>query len=216
MQHVVRVVACKGEAVARAGIIDKGVNGVLEAAGLADNRNSAVAQCDHLCQAARLKLGRHQEHIGACVNAVCQIAGEHDGRGNLIRPAALCLDEHLLIAVVAGAEHDQANIIRQNIWQDCFHKVESLLVNKAGHDADDRRVCIALKAAELQKLGLVDQLILRVVRAVVLEDLAVGLRIERIHIDAVQDAVQLVAVHAQHGIQTVAVVFGLNFVGIGR
>ena len=67
---------------------------------------------------------------------------------------------------------------------------------QAGNDADNRRVCIALKAAELQKLGLVDQLILRVVWAVVLEDLAVSFRIERIHIDAVQDAVQLVAVHA--------------------
>ena len=211
-----RVVACKGKAVARAGVIDKGVNGVLEAAGLADDRNGAVAQRDHLCQAARLKLGRHQEHIGARVNAVSQIAGEHDGRGNLFRPASLGLDEHLLVAVVAGAEHDQANVVRQNIGQHSLNQIKSLLVNKAGDNADNRRVCVAFQTAELQEFSLVDQLILRIVRAVVLEDLAVGLRIEGIHVDAVQDAVQLVAVHAQHGIQAVTVVFGLDLVGVGR
>ena len=94
-------------------------------------------------------------------------------------------------------------------------QVQALLVDKAGDHADDRRVLVALDAAELEQLELVDLFVLRRLGAVVLEDLGVGLRVERIHVDAVQDAVQLVAVHAQHGIQTVAVVFGLDLVCVG-
>ena len=215
MQHIVGVVACEGETVAGAGIIDKGVNGILQAAGLAHDRNRAVAQRDHLGKAARLKLGRHQEHICAGVNAVCQIAREHDGRGNLIRPAALCLDEHLLVAVVAGAEHDQADVVCQNIRQDGLDQIQTLLIDKAGDDTDHRGVFVAFQTAELQKLLLVGALAFRILRAVGLEDLGVGGGVEGIHVDAVQDAVQLVAVHTQDGIQTVAVVFGLDLVGIG-
>ena len=96
-----------------------------------------------------------------------------------------------------------------------FDQVEALLVDKAGDHTDDRRVFVALDAAKLEQLKLVDLFVLRRFGTVVLEDLGVGLRVEGIHIDAVQDAVQLVAVHAQHAVQTVAVVFGLDFLCIG-
>ena len=158
VQHVVRIVACEAEAIARACVVDEGMDGVLEAAGLANDRNIAVAQRDHLRQTARLELGRHQEHIRARIDAVGQIAREHDGCGDLVRPAALCLDEHLLILPIAGAEHDKAYIVRKDVRQNGFHEVEALLVDEAGDDADDRRVRVALQTAELQQLGLVDEL----------------------------------------------------------
>ena len=99
------VVVGKGKAVAVAvaGVVDR----VLQAAGLADDGDRAVAAGDHLGQAAGLRAGRHQEDVGTGVDLLCQLGVEADVDTDAARVACAQLVEEVLILGPAGAEDDQ-------------------------------------------------------------------------------------------------------------
>lgn len=65
-----RVKIGEREAGALAGKFIVWLHGIFKAAGLAHDRQSAVAHCDHLRKAARLKARGHEQKIGSGVNAV--------------------------------------------------------------------------------------------------------------------------------------------------
>ena len=185
MEHVMGVIAEEGKAIARAQIINKCGYRILEAAGLADNRNGTVTQRDHLCQTARLGLRRHQEHIGTGINLIGQLAREQNGHRNLIRMTALGLEEHLLIPPVALAQHDQSYIVLQDIVQHSFDQIQTLLVGQSANHADNRRILVAFQSAQRQQIGLIFLLSCHTTRGIVLGKCRIGCRIERRHIDTV-------------------------------
>src|SRR5581483_10131475 len=62
-EQVHAVIALEGEAIALTGAHVEVLHRVGQAAGVAHDGHAAVAHGDHLAQPARLKFGRHQEHV---------------------------------------------------------------------------------------------------------------------------------------------------------
>ena len=116
--QLVGVVVGKGEAVAEAvaGIVD----GVTQAAGLADNGDGTVAAGDHLGQTAGLGAGRHQENVSTGVDLLGQFGVEADVDAHAARIAGAQLVEEVLVLAFAGAEDDQLDaLLREKQYKLC-------------------------------------------------------------------------------------------------
>ncbi len=84
------------------------LHGVGQAAGLAHDGDRAVAQAEHLVQAAGLVARRHEQHVCTGLDQVSQLiivaaVERRLAREGLVQPA-----EELLVAPLPGAEYDQA------------------------------------------------------------------------------------------------------------
>ena len=120
------VVRLEGEAVAFA--VAAVADGVLEAAGLADDRDGAVAQRDHLGQAAGLALRGHQEEVGAGVDLSREARVEAQLDAELVRVPLGDAAEVVLVGAVAGAEDDHADFgVVQKLIDDGGDEVEALV-----------------------------------------------------------------------------------------
>ena len=216
MQHVMCVIGGERESVALAGELVVRMNGVLQTAGLADEREGAVPHRDHLRQSARLKQRRHEQQVAACIDLVCQIAVEHDIRRDLVRRPSLCAQEHLLVSVVAGAEYDQTDVQTEDIAQNTLNQIQTLLADQTSDHADDQRVVVCLETAHLEQTVAVLFLVLERFDRVILEEVRVGLRIKLLDVQTVDDAADLALIPAQDGIQLEAVVRRLDFLCVGR
>ena len=98
-------VACKREAIAIAhgGIVD----GIAQAAGLANDGRRAVTAGDHLGQATGLTLGGHDERVRACVDFLRQSRLKADVSAYAARVTSAQIGEETLILVLAAAQDDQ-------------------------------------------------------------------------------------------------------------
>ena len=216
MEHVVRVVVEEGEAVALVGELVVGEHGVAQAAGLADDRHGAVAQGDHLGQAARLELAGHEEHVRAGVDAVCQLVVHRKARRQTARVLALRPGEQVGVLRFAHAQHDQLDAGVHQLADDALDQVKALLIGQAGDDAHDRRIRVDVQAQLLLQLLLAVLLAAQVIRIVVRVDHRILRRIVIVHVDAVEDAGELALACAQQAVQALAVERGLNLVGVAR
>ena len=93
-------------------------------------------------------------------------------------------------------------------------QVKALLVGQAGDDAHQRHVGIDDQAHFLLQLLLADLLAAQVIRVVVGVDLRVLRRVVIVHVDAVEDAGELIPARAKQAVQALAVERGLDLIGI--
>lgn len=110
VEQQARVVAVKGEAVAVAGEVVVGLHGVLQAAGLAHDGQSAVVHGVELSQSAGLEAGRHQKRVGTGIDAVRARLVILDACAERAVIGALVIAEGILILLVSGAEHDDLGV----------------------------------------------------------------------------------------------------------
>ena len=180
------------------------MDGVPQAAGLADDRRRAVTAGDHLGQTARLALGWHDKGVRTGVDLLRQGRLEADVGAHTARVTAAQVREEVLVLALAAAQNDQLDAAVHEAVSHALDEVEAL---HADHAADHRKDGAAvLVEAELILQGLLALCLARfeAVDVVVAGDVGVGGRVVGLHVDAVQDATELVLLLPQQGVQTVA------------
>ena len=215
MQHVMGIDIGEGEAVALAGVAVVGMDGVLQTAGLADDRQGAVAQGDQLRQAAGLECGGHQEQIGSSVDLMGQLVVHAEAGGELMRIAVGCLGEDAGQLRIAGAQqHDLCAGLHQ-LGQNCCDQIQALLAGQTADHADHRNVAVLLQAQLALQHDLILGLVLEVGREVVDPDVLVVAGSVIIVVNTVQDADQVVLAGAEQAVQALAVEVGLDLLSVG-
>ena len=209
-----RVVVEEREAVALAGGVVVAEHGIAQAAGLAHDRHGAVAQRDHLGQAARLKQRRHQEHVRAGIDAVRQLVVHLEARGHASRIGRLGPLEQIGVLGVAHAQHDQLEAGIHQLADDALDQVQALLVRQARDHADDRRIGVDGQAQLALQALLTVLLAAQRERAVVGVDHGILFRVVVVHVDAVENATQMAAARAQQALEPLAVIGGLDLLGV--
>ena len=116
-------------------------HGVLEAADRAHHRHRAVAQRDHLRQAAGLVEARHDQQVRAGVDQVREflvVADLEVAVGVVVQPA-LEVPEVLVDAVLrAGAEQHELRVVLERVEQRVADEVQALLGVESADVGDDR------------------------------------------------------------------------------
>ena len=216
VQHVVRVVVGKGEAVALAGELVVGLHGIAQAAGLAHYRQRAVAQRYHLAQAAGLEHGRHEEHVRAGVYLVRQRVAHLYARGQLARILPLRPVEQVDVLVVALAQHGYLRAGGHQLGQHALDQLQALLAGEAAHHAYQRHTRVYLQSQLLLQRRLVVLLLCRSAQRIVGVYQRIGRGVVLVGVYAVEYAHQLIAARAQQAVQPLAVVAGLYLQRVGR
>ena len=182
-----------------------------------NHRHGTVAHGVHLAQAAGLALGGHQVDVAGGVNPGSQTHIEGDLGGNLLGELLLQLPEEGFVLGLAGADEHQLGILLPHQPPgDVAQKVQTLVPCQPGDHDHHGRVRIYGQAQLLLQSGLalgfagVD-----FGGAVLGGQIAVGLRIEDLGVDAVGDARQLPGVPGQDAVQTVGVVGIHQLPGVG-
>ena len=206
----------KAVAIALIGILVKGLHGILQAAGSAHHRHSAITQGNQLPQAARLILGRHQEQVRACIDALRQLVGEADVGGYLGRQAPLQSPEPVLILLVACAQQHKLALLRlQKLIHNADNQIQALGCHQAGHQADHRNAAVNRQPQLLLQLFLVVSLLADSISSIVDKQVRVRLRVVHIVVNAVNDADNILPPGSQEAIQLLTEVRILDFLGIG-
>ena len=214
IEHVVGIVVEEGEAVALVSELVVGENGIPQAAGFTDDRDGAIAQRDHLAEAAGLKLAGHEEHVAAGVDAVGQLMVHGKAGGDPARILRLGPGEEVGIFGLAHTENSQLDVGGHEFADDAFNEVKALLIGQAGNDADQRNAGIDIESQFLLELFLTDFLAAQMIRIVVGIDHRILLRGIFIHVNAVENAYQLILAGTKETVKTLAVEGGLDFLSI--
>ena len=178
---------------------------VRQSAGGAHDRNGAVSKTDQLAETARLEARGHQEKVRAGIDVLGQYRFEANGRRHLLRVVAGIGPEHLLVAGVTGAKHDELQVQSHQPPHDVGDQVESLLIVETRDQADDRDGGILREPDFVLECQLVLNLLLNGVDVIAGGDRGIGQRIEDLVIDAVDDPVELAAKGSEQGIHFLAV-----------
>ena len=204
MLHVCGVVILEGEAVA---VVVGGIEyGVLQAADLADDRNGAVTEGDHLRQAAGLLSGRHEEDIRAGIDLSGELWNKAVTEDESARILCLHVVEVVLILLVAGAEDNELHVLGvHQLFQTHAHQIQALVRNQTGDHGNQRNAPVDLEGQTLLQTALALALAAHVLLGVVAVDLVVGRRVIAGNVDTVLDAAELVVTEVQLVVQTPAV-----------
>src|SRR5699024_2277585 len=211
--QLVGAVAREGEAVAVAlgGILD----GIPQAASLADDGRGAVAAGHHLGQAAGLALGGHQEAVCAGVDLLSQGAVEADVGAHTAGPPGGQVGEEALILALAAAQDHQLDAQVHQAVGDALDQVEAL----HGHHAADYGkdgAAVLVQAELVLQGGLAGcRAEAEVGGGGVGGDGGLGGRGGGVHVDAVEDAAQLILLLPQQGVQAIAERGVQDLLGVG-
>ena len=216
MHHLVRVIVRERKAGARVLVLVVRLDRILETAGLANDRQRAVAQGHQLAESAGLEQRRHQERVGRCVDLVGQLIRVIDVRGDLVVVFPVKIPEHVLVSLFAGTQHNNLDRVEgEHLLQDIGDQIEALLIRQTGYDADHEALLILLEAKLLLQCYLVLDLVpAEVVDRVRLEDLLVVVRAEVRVIDSVQDPAQVMRTRVHKAVETFAVELGLDLLRV--
>ena len=215
IEHVTAGVIAEGEAVSGVppGLI--GLDGILQAAGLPDNGDGAVAHGDHLTQAAGLALGGHEEQIRTGIDGhgqgfvIVQTDG-HTARILLGSPV-----EKVLVFPVALAQNNQLHRKLHHIMKDFTNQVQTLVGHQPADDGHDGGVGFLMQAHDLLQLRLIGVLAGHILHRVTNRDPLVGFRIVEIHINAVEHAGELIVAPVHDALHMMGKIGHLQFIGIG-
>ena len=214
-QHFVRVIICKRKPVALVRIFVIGTNAVAQTARLAHDRYGAVAQRDHLRQAAGLKLRRHQEQIAARINTVRQPLVQSDVRADLPFIAPCRPVDEIDISFVAAAQEHDLNIHAHNVRQHALDQIKALLRREPRNHADHRGIGSFCKPEFTLQRTFADRLALRLRSIKRCGKVWVGSRIVGLGIDTVQNAGNRISAHPEQAVEPFAVIVRLDLLRIG-
>ena len=213
--HLIAVEVGEGESGALTSLIVVRDDGILQTAGLANDGKGAVTHGDHLGQTTWLEERRHQEHIRAGVHALGQGGIELDASRHLAGVFGSEVAKRVLVLVITGSENGDLNAVRQDAVERIGDKVHALLAGEARDHGHKRLVVANRKAQLLLKLRLADGLAGAIGNAEVLGDRGVGLGVEVVGVDTVDDALKGLAAAAEHAIKVLAVGGRLDLAGVG-
>ena len=123
--------------------------------------------------------------------------------------------EHLLILPFAGADDDQLEVVPQQIAHDGLDQVHALVPHQPGNHNDHRHIVPDGQPQPLLEELFVLRLLFQGSGVEVGVDQRVGSGVEHLGVDAVHHAAELVAVAAQHVVESMGKIGVLDLVGIG-
>ena len=214
--QILRLIIRKGEAVADAVKILVRAHGVLQAAGFVHNRHGAVTHRHHLRQAARLKPRRHQVHIRARENGAGHRFVVIAGKTELPRPLFLRPREIFDILWVALTEDDELNAHIHQLRQNLADQLDALLLNQPRDAHQQRPLAFLIQPEQALNFALAARLARSILDGEVIRHERVALRVVMRHVDAVEDAVQLMIHQIDHALQAVGKVGIMQLARVGR
>ena len=214
--HLVGVHVGEREARSLARVLVVRDDGVAESSRLAHHRQRAVSHGDHLRQAARLELRRHQQKVAARIHAVAEGVVKGDARAHLVAVDGIEVAERVFLVGVARTEDRHLHAALHELAHGVADEAEALLVGQATDHDDERTRRILGQTQLLLQRALVLRLLVQRRDVVVRRDELVGGRIPQVVVDAVQDAHQGLGTTAEDGIHALAVEGHLQLVGIRR
>ena len=209
------VVVEKAEAVALARKLIVGEHRVFEPARFPDHRDGAVAHGQHLAEPAGLKARRHQENIGPGVHPVGEGRVHHKAGGHPAGVILLGPAEEVHIAGLPHAQAHELDILVHDVGDHIVHQVQALLVAQPCDHGHNGHVRPQSQAHLLLQGALAGGLARKVFGVVPGRNLVVGCGVILLHVNAVEDARQVVVARAQQAVQVFAVVGGLDFLRVG-
>ncbi len=208
------VVAGEAEAVAFAGILVVGTDGVAQAAGFADERQGAVAHGGELGEAAGFEEGGHEEEVGGGEDAAVGGVVEGEAGG----PAGVAegeVAEEGAVPVFAVPHDDELQVGGEHFVGDADEEVEPLLAHEAGDDGDERRFAPDGEAEAFLEAEFVFPFAVEAVGgAVPAEEAAIGGRVVGARVDAVEDAGEIAAPPPEKAVEHFAVEGLADFPGV--
>ena len=126
-----------------------------------------------MTEATRLKSRRHQEEVGARVDALRQrrVESEREREASLVLRGEVT--PLLLVGRVAAAEDDELSALLEEPRRDGCEEVDAFLLDEAADDPEDGSGRVDRKPRLLLKRGLADRLTAVVVRVVARRDLRI-------------------------------------------
>ncbi len=210
------VVVCEGEAGSAVLVLIVRLHGIAETAGLSNDRNRAVAECNQLAESTRFKEGWHQIRIAGGIDLMADFIGIVDLCGHLIMVLPVVMPEHILILLIAGSQHHELDIVLTELIHDALDEVEALLVGETGNDTDHHLARIHIHAELLLQRLLVLRLFLSEVSCVEwLHQILIRLRIPHIIIDAIDDATEVMCTGTEKAIEPLPIEWHLDLLCIG-
>ena len=215
--ELVGVEVCKREPGALTGKAVIRLHAVAQTAGLAHDRQRAVAHGDHLRQAARLKARRHEQEIAARVHTVRQrlVIADIGAQASLVPPFGAA-HEVLIFGVARAEEHERHVLLLHEFVEHTLHEVEALLRRHARDHGNDGRVFADLEPELLTQRGAADRLAAHVVHGVGRGDAAVVRGVKYGGVDAVEDARQLMLPRVENALEPLAVSRRADLAGVAR
>src|SRR5438132_5468404 len=196
-----RFVLGEGEAVA-ARVSVNVAHGVREPADRANYRDRAVAERDQLAEAARLEPRRHEEHVRARIDALCERRIETEREG---KPPLHLLGElapALLVGGVPGSKHDELATLVEEPRSHRGEQIDALLLDEPSDHTEDRRARLHGETGLRLQRRLADGLATLVVCGVVRGDMRVARGIEERRIEPIWDAPEIAASAAQKTLES--------------
>ena len=126
------------------------------------------------------------------------------------------MTEHVLVFIVSRSQDHQLHIVGTDLVHHALDQIQALLIRKTGNDADHEFLVISCQSQFLLERQLILCLFLpEIFRVILLGDIGIGLRVEIIVIDAVDDPPQVVGPGSHESVQALAVKRGLDLLCVG-
>ena len=192
-----------------------GADGVVEAAGLADDGHRAIAHGDQLAQAAGLAAGGHQEQVRRAVDPAGQIVGIGDLGRYPAGPPVLGPAEGVLKLGLPLAQHHQLAAGGHNALQTLAHQVHALVAHQAADDGHQRGVRLLGKAQLPLQLRLAHGLALHMVGVEGPGQGAVVGGVIALNVQTVEHAGELIVDQVHHLLQAAGIGRVMELGGVG-
>ena len=191
------------------------MDGVLQTAGFPDDRKGSVAHGDHLGQTAGLALGGHQQQVGAGINGHGQGLVVSPIEGHTAGIPAQFLLKELFVIPVAAAQHHKLAVEVHNLVKYAADQIQALVADQAADDGDNGNVGIHIQVQLFLELFLVSGLPGKILGGVISVDPRILGGIVAVHIDAVEDAMELAGIELHNALHAVGIVGVAQLLGIG-
>ena len=214
-EQVFPLVSGEGEAVPDAVELAVGAHGILETAGLVDDRDRAVPHRHHLAQPAGLEPRRHQVEVGTGEDLGRHLLGIIVGETELAGIAVPALVEEIDIALFALSEDDQLNAEAHHLRKDLTDELNAFLLVQAGDGAEQREPRLEIETELLLQRSFALILAAESGCAEGVGQSFVKFRIIVIHVNTVQNTEKLVLDHVGDALQAHSVFREVELPGVG-
>ena len=205
----------KGESVADAVKITVCPYRILQAPGFMNDRDRPIPHGHHLAQPAGLKAGRHQVEVGSgkhlCRHVLAVVAGEPELAG----PPLNVIVEFVDVCLIPLSENNHLASQVHQPRQDILDQFHALLFNQPCHQGKQREMRLLLQAEGFLDFCLAGSFSGHVVRVEGRRQPGILPGIIVVHVDAVEDSLQLIIHEVSHALQPHAVPVMMQFSCIG-
>ena len=189
-------------------------HGIAQSAGLAYERHAAVAQRDHLTEAAGFKLRRHQEKVSTSIDMMRKRIVHLEACGHASMILLLSPAEQIDIAAFAHAQHYQLYMFFHDLADHVIDQIQAFLRGETADNTDHHGIGIFFQSQLTLQSAFAFCTAAHIIRSIIRSDHRVMHRIIQNSIDTIQHAGQMIPSCTEQPIQTLTEVSSLNLFSI--